>query len=154
LELLIIPYDSTKVLKFIKAKNGNTFFFNEILGLDIDLPTYKTQLNRPEILNMKIGHNGIYNIYVGYKDNNLVVKTDSSPDLENLKSEVDEFIENLRDELKRHTKFNLIADKNISKYEIDSIKNIMKETSIKQIYRTYKTRHIYDVDTVWVQVKE
>ena len=127
----------------IKAKSPFDFF-QKIIDMDIELPTTENEL---EYLTQ---NNTNYNIYAGYKNNNLIVKTDKSSDLNNLDYEVNEFIENSRDELKSFLKFNLIADKNIVQSKIDSIKYILKKTSIKPIYRTYKNEQIdYDESINW-----
>tara|TARA_B110000967_G_C18709766_1_gene472088 strand:- start:174 stop:908 length:735 start_codon:yes stop_codon:yes gene_type:complete len=115
-----------------KAKNVFDFF-KKTIDLEIELPESSTELKNISQLNSLN-----LNIYAGFKNNNLVVKTDFSPDLNNLNNEVNSFKENKREELKPFLRFNLIADKNISESQLDSIKNRLKKTSIERIVRTYK----------------
>jgi hypothetical protein len=115
-----------------KAKNAFDFF-KKIIDLEIELPKSTSELK-----NISQSNNLNFNIYAGFKHNNLVVKTDFSPNLNNLNSEVNSFRGNKREELKPFLRFNLITDKNISEFQLDSIKNRLKETSIERIVRTYK----------------
>lgn len=136
LKLELIGNNDFKLQKFMKANNAFEFFQKNI-DLKIDIPESKTKLkpiNQPRNLN--------FNIYAGYKNDSLVVKTDSTPNLDNLEEEVNQFKDNSRDELKRFLRFNLIADKNITESQIDSIKLRLKKTSIKLIFRTYKSKQI------------
>jgi hypothetical protein len=142
--------DLSESVNFIKAKNSNDFYFQNIIGLEIELPTKESEFEH-----IDSSHYLNFNIYAGYDVNNLVVKPDSSTDLNNLTKEVAEFKENSRDELKKHIKFNLIADKKISKSKIDSIKNLLKKTSIELILRTYQIEKLDDInDSNWIQVQE
>ena len=154
LRLGLIQNDSSKALKFVKAKNPTEFIFDKIVGLNIDLPIYKHPLTESERFHMHSPPYLNFNIYAGYKNGNLVVKTDSSSNLENLNKEVAEFKEDSRDELINALTFNIVADKNVSKNELDSIKNILKKASLNNIVMTFKSRYTFDIDTVWIQVNE
>lgn len=136
-------------LELTKAKNAFDFF-QKLIGLEIQLPTKETKLEQigfPNNLN--------FNIYAGYNDNILVVKTDLASDLNNLEKDVNKFKENSRDELKRHLRFNLIADKNITDSQMDSIKDLLKTTSIERIFRTYKSKQAdYENSLNWFGEKE
>ncbi|WP_338731362.1 hypothetical protein [Mangrovimonas cancribranchiae] len=127
-----------------KAKNAFDFL-KKAIDLEIELPKSKEQLkslSQPKRLN--------FNIYAGFKNKKLVVKTDSASDLKNLEKDVIKFKNDTRNELKKFLRFNLIADKKITQSQIDSIKNRLKETSIKIIFRTYKNSQIdYNDNTRW-----
>lgn len=133
----------------IKAKNAFDFF-QKIIGLKIQLPIKETELEQiglPTNLN--------FNVYAGFIDNNLKVKTDLASDLNNLENEVNRFKEHSRDELKRFLRFNLIADKNITESQMDSIKGILKQTSIERIFRTYQNKQAdYKNNLNWFGQKE
>jgi len=142
LNLELIGEKSFKLPEFRKAKNAFDFF-QMTIDLEIELPESITELK-----NISQPNNLNFSIYAGFKDNNLVIKTDLSPDLNNLDKEVSCFKKNTREELKRFLKFNLIADKNITDFQIDSIKNRLNQTSIKIVFRTYKSNEINYVDTI------
>src|SRR5690625_1599139 len=134
LNLKILRDTIIQLPELIKAKNTYDFFQKNV-GIEIDLPIKETKLEQiglPSNLN--------FNIYAGFIDNNLKVKTDLASDLNNLENEVSKFKDNARDELKRFLRFNLIADKNVTESQMDSIKGILKQTSIEQIFRTYKSK--------------
>ncbi|GGZ64926.1 hypothetical protein [Mesonia mobilis] len=144
LNLELIGEESFKLPEFRKAKNAFDFF-EKTIDLEIELPECNDELkniSRPSRLN--------FNIYAGFKHNNFIVKTDSATNLKNLEKEVTKFKNNTRNELKRFLRFNLIADKNITNSQLDSIKNRLKETSIKNIFRTYKNNQIdYKDNLIW-----
>ena len=149
LNLKVLGDTVIELPKLRKAKNRFDFF-KKTINLEIELPTKETKLEQigfPSNLN--------FNIYVGYNDNNLVVKTDLASNLNNLESEVIEFKRSSRDELKKFLKFNLIADKNITEFQMDSIKDRLKSTSIEQIFRTYKNKQAdYENNLNWFGQKE
>lgn len=142
---LKILRDSIIELPALTKANSVYDFFQMDLKLSIDLPISKLELKRisfPDRLN--------FNIYAGYRNNGLIVKTDLSSNLENIEEEVNNFKFNSRDELKPHLKFHLIADKKISKYQIDSIKSLLRKTPIKKIFRVYKTKKLdYENNLNW-----
>jgi len=149
LSLELVGNNDLNIPTLTKAKN--TFdFFQKTKDITIDLPLKHTPLEPigfPNYLN--------FNIYAGFKNKVLVVKTDESKDLDNLEKEVAFFIEHSRDELKPHLRFNLIADKRITETQIDSIKNILNKTAIKQAYRTYKSKeNTYENEMNWYGLKE
>ena len=151
LNLKMFKDDSlVKPFGFMKAENIFDFFQKKYVGFNIDLPITNSELKEIGFVN----HLN-FNIYAGFNNNNLVVKTDFTPNLNNLENEVNTFKENSRLELKRFLRFNLIADKKISKFQIDSIKKRLKTTSIERIYRTYKVQQEdYKNDLNWFGKKE
>ncbi|WP_417237676.1 hypothetical protein [Bizionia sp.] len=149
INLKLVRNDTIELPKFTKAKNAYDFF-QKILNMQIDLP-----IKDSELIEIGFLEHLNFNIYAGYNNKELVVKTDLTPDLNNLESEVTEFKEKSRDELKRLLRFNLIADKNISEFQMDSIKNRLKTTSIEQIFRTYKNKQTdYKNNLNWFGQKE
>ncbi|WMI69310.1 hypothetical protein [Mangrovimonas sp. YM274] len=135
LKLKLIGGEASVLPTLTKAKNPYAFFL-KMIDMEIELPTTESKLN---YLNE---NNTAFNIYAGYNNNTLTLKTDTSANLNNLKYEVDAFVTNSREELKPFLKFNLVADKNIAKSDIDSIKQLLNKTAIKPIYRTYKNEQI------------
>ena len=130
---LKIAGNDTVVLPVLRKAENAFDFLQKLRNIKIDLPITQSELKpigQPENLN--------FNIYAGYKNSDLVVKTDSATNLNNLENEVTKFKDNSRKEIRKHLRFNLIADKNISESEIDSIKDRLKKTSIEIIVRTYK----------------
>ena len=117
--------------EFTKAESAHDYFQKSI-DLEIQLPEISTKIgntSRPTKLD--------FNIYAGFNNNKLVVKTDLSSDLNDLNNEVDNFIANKREELKPALRLNLIADKNLSKSQLDSVKIELRKSSIDTIVRTY-----------------
>jgi len=135
LNLELIGDQDSNLQTFVKAQNAFDFF-QKIINMRIELPLNETEL---EYLNQ---NKTSFSIYIGYKNNKLVVKTDKSSGLNNLEKEFDDFIKNSRDELKPFLKFNLVADKNIPDSQIDSIKYQIRKTFFTPIYRTYKNDQI------------
>jgi hypothetical protein len=132
-----------------KAKNTYDFFQKNV-GIKIDLP-----IKDNELIALSLPNKLVFNIYAGFSDNNLIVKTDFTSDLKNLEKEVNDFKENLREELRPFVRFNLIADKNITDFQMDSIKDQLKRTSIEQIFRTYKNKQAdYENNLNWFGQKE
>ncbi len=143
------------VLNLVKARNLDEFFFHKIIGLEIELPSCEHSLNRTEYLELYNPNYLYFPIYAGYSNDGLIVKTELSSDLNNIDKEVAEFKVNSRKEIINHLKFNLVADKNVSQYQLDSIKNKLMKTTLKQVYRAYKTELLDDMnDTLWISIKE
>jgi hypothetical protein len=149
LDLKILGDTIIQLPQLIKAKNTYAFFQNDV-GIEIDLP-----MKDNELIQLGFPDNLIFNIYAGFSNNSLIVKTDFSSDLKNLEKEVNDFEQNSREELKPHLKFNIIADKNITESQMDSIKDQLKRTSIERIFRTYKNRKTgYENNLNWFGQKE
>ncbi len=132
LQLKIAGNDTVEIPLLRKAESVFDFFQ---ISKDVKIELPKTQsdlipISEPKNLN--------FNIYAGYKNGELVVKTDSATNLDSLEIEVSKFRENSRKEIRNHLRFNLIADKNIPQCQIDSIKDRLKKTAIDRIFRTYK----------------
>ncbi|AUC76675.1 hypothetical protein [Olleya sp. Bg11-27] len=151
-ELLTLKILGDTIIQFpelIKAKNTYDFFQKNI-GIEIDLP-----IKSNELIPLNLPNNLIFNVYAGFSDNNFIVKTNSTSNLKNLEKEVSDFKKNLREELRPFARFNLIADKNITDFQMDSIKDQLKRTSIEQIFRTYKNKQAdYENNLNWFGQKE
>jgi hypothetical protein len=149
LKLEILGDTIIQLPKLIKAKNIYDFFQKNV-GIVIDLPIKENELTQ-----IGFPDNLTFNIYAGFSDNSLIVKTDFSSDLKNLKKEVTDFKESSREELKPFLRFNIIADKSITKSQMDSIKDQLKRTSIERIFRTYKNKQTdYENNLNWFGQKE
>ncbi|WP_407557900.1 hypothetical protein [Winogradskyella sp. 4-2091] len=149
LNLKILGDTIIQLPKLIKAKNTYDFFQKNI-GIEIDLP-----MKENELTSLSFPNNLVFNIYAGFSENNLIVKTDIASDLKNLEKEVADFKQNTREELKPFLRFNLIADKNVTESQMDSIKDQLKKTSIERIFRTYKNKETdYENNLNWFGQKE
>ena len=149
LALKILGDTIIQLPELIKAKNTYAFFQKNV-GIEIDLP-----IKDNELIPLSLPNNLVFNIYAGFTDNNLVVKTDFSSDLKNLGKEINDFKEKTREELKPFLKINLIADKKITESQMESIKDQLKRTSIEPIFRTYKNKQTdYENNMNWFGQKE
>ena len=149
LNLKILGDTIIQLPELIKAKNTYDFFQKNV-SIEIDLP-----IKDNELIPLGLPNELVFNIYAGFLDNNLIVKTDFTSDLKNLEKEVNDFKENLREELRPFVKYNLIADKNITDFQMDSIKDQLKRTSIERIFRTYKNKQAdYENNLNWFGQKE
>ena len=135
LNLQLMDDPDSNLITLVKAKNAFDFF-QKTMNMRIELPKNDSELI---FLNR---NNTSFNIYIGYRNKKLVVKTDKSKGLKNLEKDFNDFKKHSRDELKPFLKFNLVADKNIPVSQIDSIKNRIKKTFSTPVYRTYKNDQI------------
>lgn len=124
---------------WIKFDNRFNQWIN-YLGIKIDLKKSEK--------NLKTSVDGLFSkeIYIGFKEDEIVLQTDGFR-FKNIKKDVlnitYEFIESHPSETENEDfKFILIIDKNIPELKIDSIKNILRETPIKKIFRVYKNDSI------------
>lgn len=132
LQLKILSDSIIEFPELRKAKNRFDFF-KKTIDLEIELPESTTKIK-----NISHFNRTSFEIYAGYKNGKLVVKTDKSSGLDNLESEFKDFLKTVREEFKPFIKFNLVADKNISKFQMDSIIKRIRKTFVTPIYRTYK----------------
>jgi len=127
----------------IKA-NDAFEFLQKSINLKIDLP--KTKMNLKPIENNEFS----FTIYAGYIDEQLIFKTDISPNLNNLNNEISDFKKELSPMPFSKTRFILITDKNIAKNKMDSLKNILNQASIKRIIRIFKNDSVdYKNNLIW-----
>lgn len=147
--------NSRVALNLLKANDVDEFVFDEIIGLKIELPLYKQSLSRSEYRKLSNPHYWYIPIYAGYNNDKLIVKTKLSSNLNSIEKVVNELRDNSRDEIKNRLKFNLIADKNITVRQLDSIKDRLRETPIKRVFRAYKTQLLNDMnEKMWVSIEE
>ena len=134
--------DSSYTNQFLKIKNGFQYLKKNI-NLDFDLPKKENEL-------ISSGNKEFdFNIYVGYKNGKLVVKTDRYINLDGIQSEIYHFILSFNEQKKEQIKYLLFADKKVPEKEIDSIKKLLKETTIKKIFRVYTNKQIDYEKTDW-----
>ncbi len=105
------------------------------LGVKVDLKKSK------KALKSSIDGSLSKEIYIGFKNNKIVLRTQNR--YPSIKKDVgaiaNEFMTQRPPESKNEDlKFILIIDKNISEFKVDSVKNILRETPIKKIFRVYK----------------
>jgi len=136
--------DSIIEFKNIIKANDAFDFLQKSIKLKIDLPKTKKYLKQ-------IGNSEFsFTIYAGYIDEQLMFKTDISPNLNNINNEISDFKKELNPLPISKARFNLITDKNIAKSKIDSLKNILNQTSIKRIIRIFKNDSIdYKNNLIW-----
>ncbi|WP_313115417.1 hypothetical protein [Aequorivita sediminis] len=134
--------DSSFTNQFLKIKNGLQYLKKNI-NLDFDLPKKENGLISSG--NKKFD----FNIYVGFKNGKLVAKTDRYINLDGIQSEIYDLIFSIKEQEKEQIKYLLFADKRVPEKEIDSIKNLLKETTIKKIFRVYTNEQVDYEKTDW-----
>jgi hypothetical protein len=134
--------DTSFTNQFLKINNGYQYFEKNI-NLDIDLPKKERGL-------IPSGNKEFdYNIYVGFKNGELVAKTNRYINLGGIQSEIYDLIFSVNEQDKEQIKYVLFADKKVSEKEFDSIKNLLKETNVKKIFRVYKNNKVDYEKTDW-----
>jgi len=134
--------DTSFTNQFLKINNGYQYFEKNI-NLDIDLPKKESGL-------IPSGNKEFdYNIYVGFKNGELVAKTNRYINLGGIQSEIYDLIFSVNEQDKEQIKYVLFADKKVSEREFDSIKNLLKETNVKKIFRVYKNNKVDYEKTDW-----
>lgn len=126
------PTESDFRYPIFRIKSAYDLLLKEI-QLSIKLP------KKDNIITHKEKNTGL-NVYVGYRNNNLIAKTnyDGTNNLKDINLEALAFISYRYAEFNSsEVHFNLLVDKNVKKNEIDSIKSLLKETDIKKIFRIY-----------------
>ena len=126
----------------LRIKNTWKHFLKEI-DLKINLPKANFELIKND--SMRFG----VNLYIGYKNEKLVIKSgikliDKNIDKYNKSFLIEQIIiaqraiGKLDENEEKRMNFNLIIDKNVSETEIDSIKNILKIFPNMKCFRVYK----------------
>jgi len=134
--------DSSFSNQFLKIKNGIQYLKKNI-NLDFDLPKKESEL-------ISSGNKEFdFNIYVGFKNGKLLVKTDRYINLYGIQSEIYDLIFSVKEQEKEQIKYLLFADKRVPEKEIDSIKKLLKETTIKKIFRVYTNEQVDYEKTDW-----
>lgn len=145
-DTLYIKKLTDSVFKFpiYRIKNGYDYLLKQ-LQLTIDLPSKNDLTSNTE------NHIGL-NVYVGFRNGKLIAKTDSdkTKDLEEIKYETLAFLVSQEIELdSTNFQFNLLIDKNINNTNIDSIKDILKSTGYKRMFRVYTNEQVDYEKTDW-----
>jgi len=122
--------DSSYTNQFLKINNGLQYLEKNI-NLDFDLPKKENGLISSG--NKKFD----FNVYVGFKNGKLVAKTNRYINLDGIQSEIYDLIFSVEKQEKEQIKYLLFADKKVPEKEIDSIKKLLKETTVKKIFRVY-----------------
>jgi hypothetical protein len=134
--------DTSFTNQFLKINNGYQYFEKNI-NLDIDLPKKESGL-------IPSGNKEFdFNIYVGFENGKLVAKTDRYISLDDIQSEIYDLIFSFKEREKEKIKYLIIADKRVPEKEIDSIKKLLKETTIKKIFRVYTNDQVDYERTDW-----
>jgi len=123
--------DSTFGPPILRIKNAYDYHLKR-LYLNIDLPSSQNLDKEP------ISSIGL-NIYVGYNSGKLIAKTDDDRhiDLEDIRFFSYKYLALSKQGVKSNLHYNLIADKNVENTKLDSIRNILKQTDFKNIFRVY-----------------
>ena len=112
--------------------------------LTIELPTEQDLVKEPD---SSVG----LNIYVGYNKDKLIAKSDDDRnlDLTDIKYFAYEYMASTEQGIQPNLHFNLIADKKIKTSELDSVRNILKQTNYSNIFRVYTNEKIDYNKTNW-----
>jgi len=112
--------------------------------LTIDLPIKQNLEKEPD---SSVG----LNIYVGYNKDRLIAKSDDDRhlDLTDIKYFANEYLGRTEQGIQSNLHFNLIADKNIKTSELDSVRNILKQTNFSDIFRVYTNEKVDYNKTNW-----
>ncbi|GEQ85090.1 hypothetical protein ULMS_05980 [Patiriisocius marinistellae] len=112
--------------------------------LTVDLPRKQNLEKEPK---SSIG----LNIYVGYNNGKLVAKSDDDKhlDLTDLKFFAYEYMAMTEEGIQDNLHYNLIADKKITAKELDSVRNILKQTNFSDIFRVYTNDKVDYNKTDW-----
>lgn len=122
--------DSSFTIQFLKINNAYQYFEKNI-NLDIDLPKKENGL-------IPSGNKELdLNIYVGFKNGNLIAKTDRFINLYGIQSEVYDLMFSVEEQDTEQIKYVLFTDQRVSEKKVDSIKNRLKETTVNKIFRVY-----------------
>lgn len=127
--------DSSFSRQFLKINNAYQYFEKNI-NLDINLPNKQNGL-------ISSGNKELdFNIYVGFNNRELVAITDRYLNLDSLQNEIYHLILSVKKQEKEQIKYLLFTDKKASKKDIDSLKKILRETTIKKIFRVYTNEQV------------
>jgi len=142
--------DSSKTnYKFIRIKNQFEHF-KRIIDFEFDLPVSNNNL-------IPIGNDKISpHFFIGYINDKLMIKKDKQfIDLKDVSKEVYRLELQLEKEEFEKLKINLFIDKNIPEFKIDSIKEIIRRSPIKRLFRVYKNDTIdYKKNLNWYGMYE
>jgi len=121
-------------MSLLKVNDNWEHYLREI-NLDINLPTASFKIFEKDSSSLGI------DIYVGYENNKLSIKTYGGSKLENLER-IKSLVYNMKSTKNKEEiiklNFNLIADKKVSEEKIDSIKEVLRNFPEIKIFRVYR----------------
>ena len=134
--------DSDFNAELLKINNAYQYFQKNI-NLDINLP------NKEDEIISSGNKRADYNIFVGYKNEKLIARTENYYSLNGVISDVILHLSSLNDEDLEQAKFMLFIDDAVPKRQIDSIKNLLKPSYIKKIFKVYTNNKVDYTKTAW-----
>ena len=134
--------DTSFTNQFLKINNGYQYFEKNI-NLDIELPKKESGL-------ISSGNKEFdYNIYVGFKNGELVAKTDRYINLGGIQNEIYNLVASVKKRDEAKIKYMLFIDEKVSKIQVDSLMDILRETRIKNFFRVYQNDQVDYEKTKW-----
>lgn len=150
--LLIVKsdFDSSKVLRLYKSKSYLDFLFHKNkIAIDLSEDENAFTQNKRNIYGVKI--------FIGYKNNSLIAKTEFSDDLNNLKEDIKKkvnevshiyddnyrYIYKFEQWKKMVLHYSVFVDKKVPKDNLQFFLNKLRRSEIKNIYRVYKSKEEY-----------
>ncbi len=145
LDTLFLKQTSDSIFKppFLRIKSAFDYLIKRNY-LTINLPSKQNLNKEPE---SSVG----LNIYIGYNNGKLIAKSDDDRhlDLTNIKFFAYEYMTSTKKGFQDNLHYNLIADKNVTILELDSIRNILKSTNFNDIFRVYTNEEVDYNKTDW-----
>ena len=143
-DTLFLKRETDSVFTAILRINSAYDYHLKRLGLKIDLPIKQNLEEEPK---SSVG----LNIYVGYDNGKLVAKSDddSHLDLTGIKFFAYLYLNMTEQGIQSNLHYNLIADKKVIERELDSVRNILKQTNFSDIFRVYTNEKIDYTKTAW-----
>ena len=118
-------------------------YFEKNINLDIDLVKKENGL-------IPSGNKEFdYNIYVGYKNDKLISKSDKHINLSGIEFATMEYIFSFKEPNENDFKYMLFVDKKVPKKQYDSIKSLLENTRIKKKFRVYTNNKVDYTKTDW-----
>ena len=139
------PTDSVFRFPIFRIKNAYDYYLKR-LRLTVDLP-YKNNL-----ISNKVNATGL-DIFVGFRNGKLIAKNndDKNFHLGEIKLETAYFFASQEIELdSTNFQFKLLIDKKVNNAKIDSIKDILKSTGYKRMFRVYTNEKVDYEKTGWI----
>jgi len=140
---------TNKIYKFIRIKNQFNHF-QKTIDFKFDLPKSNANL-------LSIGNDNIDpHFYIGLVNNKLMIKNDVQfIDLKDVFEEIFQLELQLKKKEFENLKIVLFTDRDIPEFKIDSVKEILRQSPIKRIFRVYKNDTIdYKNNLNWYGIYE
>lgn len=143
---LLLSNGKTDFPALIRSENAYDYFSQKI-DMTISLPETDEDLYSAGFPYRN------FNIYVGFRNNKLIAKTDKSSNLSNLQKELRNFIKNNSDnkgQIHPLSQFSVFADQKTSKVKLDSIIEILENSASIPIFQVLKNENgDYQNDLNW-----